>query len=64
MMTQKQYNAALQKLGLSSYTAAPWLGISERQSQRYASGQQSVNRTVELLLQAYLEHGLPQFHRQ
>ena len=59
MMTQKQYNDALEKLGLSTYLAAKWLGISSRQSHRYANGVQRVNKTVELLLQAYLEHGLP-----
>lgn len=37
-MTQKQYLAALEKLGLSQLAAGRWLGVSPRTAQNYASG--------------------------
>lgn len=58
-MTSRQYNAALAKLNLTPYAAAPVLGISLRQSHRYASGEQPVKDTVAKLLACYLAHGLP-----
>lgn len=57
-MTQKQYTEALKKLGLSAYSAGPVLGISVRQSHRYASGEQVVNATVAKLLKLILRLGL------
>jgi hypothetical protein len=52
-MTAQQYIAALARLGLtpSSRAAAEALGISLRSSQRYAAGERTVPKTVELLLQ-------------
>jgi hypothetical protein len=58
-MTKTQYRRALEELKLTPYSAAPLLGISLRQSHRYASGEQTVKDTVALLLAAYLRHGLP-----
>ena len=58
-MTAKQYSEALEKLDLTPYSAAKVLGVSLRQSHRYASGEQPVKRTVALLLAMYLRHGLP-----
>lgn len=58
-MTFRQYNAALAKLGLTPYAAARVLGISLRQSHRYASGEQPVKDTIAKLLACYLEHGMP-----
>jgi hypothetical protein len=58
-MTAKEYNATLKKLGLTAYGAARYLGVSRRQSLRYASGEQPISRTIELLLRMYLAHGLP-----
>jgi hypothetical protein len=58
-MTKTQYCKALAELNLTPYSAARVLGISLRQSHRYASGEQPVKATVALLLQAYLRHGLP-----
>lgn len=59
-MTTKQYLAALKKLGLtpSGKATAAALGLTVRQCQRYAAGQ-DVPATVALLLRMYLEHGLP-----
>src|SRR5262245_37767297 len=37
-MTAEEYRAALDKLGLSIVGSAEYLGLSRRQSQRYASG--------------------------
>ena len=37
-MTAEEYRAALDKLGLSIVSSAEHLGVSHRQSQRYASG--------------------------
>lgn len=58
-MTAKQYNTAIAKLKLTPYAAAPLLGISLRQSHRYASGEQPVKETVARLLFMLLRHGVP-----
>lgn len=59
-MTQKQYLAALAKLGLtpSGKRTAELLGLSLRQCQRLAAGG-NVSATVALLLRMYERHGLP-----
>jgi hypothetical protein len=49
-MTAKQFNDALAKLKLSVYAAAPILGISLRQAQRYSSGEQAVAAPVACIL--------------
>jgi hypothetical protein len=49
-MTAKQFNETLAKLKLSVYAAAPILGISLRQAQRYSSGEQDVAAPVASLL--------------
>jgi hypothetical protein len=54
-MTPKQYVAALGRLGFSIVGSAPHLGISRRQSQRYASGEQPVPRTIEILLRMMMK---------
>lgn len=59
-MTKYQYIAALEKLGLTPYSACRPLGISLRQSMRYASGEQPIKLTVKYLLFMYLVYGLPQ----
>ncbi len=59
-MTKTQYLAMLKKLGLTPHSnvTADYLGTSRRQIQRYASGA-SIPGAVQLLLQMYEEHGLP-----
>ena len=57
-MTKLEYLSALRSLDLTPYSAAPYLGISLRQSMRYASGQQPVARPIELLLLMYLRYGI------
>lgn len=50
MMTTAQFNNSLEKLHLSVYAAAPILGVSLRQAQRYSSGEQAVPATVSCIL--------------
>jgi hypothetical protein len=45
-MSPKQFNDGIAKLRLSVYAAAPVLGISLRQAQRYSSGEQVVAEPV------------------
>jgi hypothetical protein len=59
-MNKDQYIAALEQLGLTPYSAARWLGISVRQSHRYAAGTQQVSAPVCLLLERYKANGLPE----
>jgi hypothetical protein len=58
-MTTAQYRTAIKKLGLKIFTAGPVLGISGRQSQRYAAGD-AIPETVVKLIACYLEHGIPE----
>jgi hypothetical protein len=61
-MTTNQYLAALKKLGLTpaARATADALGLSVRQCQRLASGEQAIPETVAKLLRMYLDHGLPE----
>ena len=45
-MTAAQFNDTLRKLNLSVYAAAPILGLSLRQAQRYSAGEQIVSTPV------------------
>ena len=51
-MTPTQYVAQLAKLGLTPYRAGPVLGISRRQSIRYAQGDAPISETIAKLVQA------------
>lgn len=57
-MTKAQYRRALKQLGLTiaGKRTAKALGISPRQSQRYAAGE-PISETVALLVRAYLRLG-------
>jgi hypothetical protein len=59
-MDHREYVSALRTLYLTPYSAAKTgvLGISLRQSMKYASGEQPVSRPVELLLLMYLRYGI------
>ena len=57
-MTAAEYRAALDKLGLSIVASAEHLGISHRQSQRYANGTSPVADPVAKLLRLALRIGL------
>lgn len=46
-MTPDQYRAAIARLELSQVKASVYLGIDQRTSRRYASGDAAIPRTVE-----------------
>jgi hypothetical protein len=57
-MTTAEYRAALNKLGLSIVASAEPLGLSHRQSQRYANGTSPVADPVAKLLRLAIRIGL------
>ena len=57
-MTTAEYRAALNKLGLSIVASAEHLGVSHRQSQRYANGTSPVADPVAKLLRFAIRIGL------
>jgi hypothetical protein len=57
-MTTEEYRAALDKLGLSIAGSAEHLGLSRRQSQRYANGTSPVADPVAKLLRLAIRTGL------
>jgi len=56
-MTPAEYKAQLELLGLTPYTARAVLGISPRQTYRYASGEAEIPDTVAKLLRAMVALG-------
>jgi hypothetical protein len=60
-MSARMFRNALEKLGLTvaGQRTAKALGIGIRNCQRLAVGERPVPRPIELLLQMYLTHGLP-----
>ena len=50
-MTADQYSKAKKKLSLSHEKLAPCLGISRRQSIRYAMGQTEIPKAIGIVLQ-------------
>ena len=57
-MKAAQYTAAIDRLGLTPYGASPVLGVSLRQSHRYASGESPVPHPVAKLLRLALRYRL------
>ena len=57
-MFTEEYRAALDKLGLSIVASAEHLGLSHRQSQRYANGTSPVADPVAKLLRLAIRNGL------
>ena len=57
-MTTEEYRAALNKLGLSIVASAEHIGLSHRQSQRYANGTSPVADPVAKLLRLAIRTGL------
>jgi len=57
-MTAAEYRAALNKFGLSIVSSAEHLGLSHRQSQRYANGISPVADPVAKLLRLAIRTGL------
>jgi hypothetical protein len=56
-MTPRQFDAALEKLGLSVYASAKVLCVSLRQAQRYSSGEAPVPPSIAKLLRALIALG-------
>jgi DNA-binding transcriptional regulator YiaG len=54
-MTPAEYRTAIAKLGLSQRGAALFLGVNERTSRSWASGQSRVPVAVGLLLNLLIE---------
>lgn len=53
-MTPKQYQAAIDRLGLSQLGAARLFGADGRTSRRWASGERAVPETIAILLRLLL----------
>jgi hypothetical protein len=56
-MTPRQFDAALEKLGISVYASAKVLCVSLRQAQRYSSGEAPVPPSIAKLLHALIALG-------
>ena len=56
-MTGRQYRAIIAQLGMSQAAAGRYLGISERTTHRYASGDAHVRASDALLLRSLVHHG-------
>lgn len=56
-MTPKQFQAAIDKLGLSQQKAGLFFGYSKRQGQRWALGEADVPAAVEYAIKGMLELG-------
>lgn len=57
-MTPTQFRTAISKLGLSQERAGLWLGLSKRQGQRYANGEQAIPEPVAKLLRLVIKLSL------
>lgn len=55
-MTARQYKAVIAELGMSQAAAGRYLGVSERTTHRYASGDAKLRASEALLLRALLHH--------
>jgi len=55
IMTAARYKKVIKSLGLSQRKAAKFIGVNERTSRRYASGEWPVPRATAMLL-AVMEH--------
>jgi len=58
-MTADEYRAILAKLDYTPNGAGPLIGVTRRQSLRYAAGESPVTITVARLLRMYARHGVP-----
>lgn len=57
-MTADEYRLTLKSLGLSQVAAARLLGVDARTSRRWALGEVSIPRAVELLLRRMARDGV------
>lgn len=59
-MTAAEYSKALRALDWAVVDAAPHLGVSRRQAQRFASGESPIPGPVARLIRLLLERDKPQ----
>lgn len=57
-MNNREYQAALDKLGLSQLAGARLLGVDDRTSRRWASGERPVPNPVERFLRFLIVLGM------
>lgn len=57
-MTGKQFKAIRKRLGLSAAELGAHLGYSRIHIHQLESGRREVGRVLELLMQAYRDHGI------
>lgn len=57
-MTPKQYRAAIDRLGLSQVKAAAFLGVSPRQSRRWALGEGEIPKAEATLLRVMIKYNI------
>jgi len=63
-MTATAFHKALEYLELRTFDqAAAVLGTGRRSLVRYGTGERRVPRTLEQLLECYIEHGIPEHRR-
>lgn len=55
-MTTKEYNRIREAMGFSQVAMGEWLGFSPRQSQRMASGEVEIPKSVAMLLRVMIKH--------
>lgn len=58
-MTPETFIRRLKKLGFTPHNADELLGIGRSSAFKYASGESEVPTIVELLLEMYERHGVP-----
>lgn len=56
-MTRTEFRQSLKALAMTPYKAAKYLGVSQRQCHRYASGETGVPAPVALVLRDLVKHG-------
>lgn len=57
-MTWSQYRDAIAALGLNQITAAKFLGVDDRTSRRWSSGDTAVPAAVSMLLHLMIDLGI------
>lgn len=58
-MTPKEFVELREKLDLSGYAVAKFIGISRRQARRYEAADGEIPLPVAYLLRLYVKHGVP-----
>jgi hypothetical protein len=56
-MTRAEFRQSLRALAMTPYKAAKYLGVSQRQAHRYASGETGVPAPVAMVLRELIKTG-------